>query len=65
MVAMAEEALLTVKEVASRLRVDEETVRRWLRTGRMRGIRPGGARADYRIPDSELRRMLTGLPPAD
>jgi excisionase family DNA binding protein len=46
-----------VPEVAERLRVDPETVRRWLRAGKLRGMllsQQGG----YRISDSELQRFI-------
>ena len=55
---MADETLLTVQEVAERLRVNPETVRRWLRQRRLRGALLGGDRAGYRIPESELERFL-------
>ncbi len=62
---MNDEPLLTVPEVAQRLRVTAETVRRWLRAGRLRGARISDA-AGYRIPRSEVARLLRelGLPPA-
>jgi excisionase family DNA binding protein len=50
--------LLTVQEVAARLRVNPETVRRWLRQGKLQGVMLGGDRAGYRIAESELRRLL-------
>jgi excisionase family DNA binding protein len=50
---------LTVPEAALRLRVNVDTVRRWLRTGRLRGVKPGGDRSGYRIASSELDRLLT------
>jgi excisionase family DNA binding protein len=31
--------LLTIKEVSTELKVDEETVRRWLFTGKLKGIK--------------------------
>jgi excisionase family DNA binding protein len=52
--------VLTVPEVAERLRLNEETVRRWLRTGKLRGNRLGGTKAGYRIPESEVERVLRG-----
>jgi excisionase family DNA binding protein len=52
------ERLLTVREVAERLRSAPETVRRWLRQGKLRGFRPGGTKLGYRIPESELERFL-------
>lgn len=42
---------LTVEETARRLKVDEETVRRWLREGTLRGLKFGRV---WRIPESEL-----------
>jgi excisionase family DNA binding protein len=49
---------LTVPEVAEQLRVAEETVRRWLRIGKLKGKRLGGTKAGYRIPQSEVDRLL-------
>jgi excisionase family DNA binding protein len=57
---MDDDRLLTVQEVAERLRVNAETVRRWLRQGRLHGMMPGGDRAGYRIRESELRRFMAG-----
>lgn len=50
------EELLTVQEVASHLRVDDTTVRRWVKTGALAAITlPGrGKRAGYRIKRSVL-----------
>jgi excisionase family DNA binding protein len=55
---MNEQRLLTVREVADRLRSSPETVRRWLRQGKLRGFRPGGTRLGYRVSESELQRFL-------
>jgi excisionase family DNA binding protein len=55
---MNEERLLTVREVADRLRASPETVRRWLRQGKLRGFRPGGTKLGYRVPQTELQRFL-------
>lgn len=52
-------ALLTVREFAAALRVHHKTVHRWIEAGTVASIRPG---RDYRIPASELRRVLA-LPP--
>jgi excisionase family DNA binding protein len=54
---MANEELLTVVEVASRLRVTEETVREWLRRQTLSGYNFGG-RTGWRIPASEIGRLL-------
>jgi excisionase family DNA binding protein len=55
---MNEQRLLTVREVAERLRSSPETVRRWLRQGKLRGFRPGGTILGYRVPEGELQRFL-------
>jgi excisionase family DNA binding protein len=52
------EQLLKVDEVADRLRVNPETVRRMLRRGRLRGSMPAGIRGGWRIPASEVDRLL-------
>jgi excisionase family DNA binding protein len=58
---MAEaEPMLTVEEVAKRIRTSEATVRRWLREKKLRGVRPGGTRLGWRIPASEVERLLSG-----
>ncbi len=67
---MDDERFLTVPEVAEGLRMNPETIRVWLRDGRLRGVRPGGKRAGWRIPESEVRRILGGTrhddtPPGD
>ena len=61
---MNDQRLLTVREVAERVRSSPETVRRWLRQGKLRGFRPGGSKLGYRVPESELQRFLD-LSPAD
>lgn len=58
MVTMVDEPLLTVKEVAARLRVSEWAVTNWLRTGELKGWRLGGKRAGWRIRESEFRRFV-------
>lgn len=55
---MNESPFLTVDEVAQRVRTTPETVRRWLRQGRLRGVRPGGMRLGWRVSEGELRRFL-------
>lgn len=53
---MADE-LLTVKEVAERLKVKPVTVQRWLRAGRMRGTVLSD-RMGWRVHASEVDRLL-------
>lgn len=48
---------MTAAEVAAVFRVKVATVRRWLRTGKLRGT-PLSGRAGWRIPRSEVRRLL-------
>jgi excisionase family DNA binding protein len=59
---MAAERLLTVAEVAERVRANPQTVRLWLRTGRLKGVRPGGTKLGWRIPQGEVERLLSGGP---
>ena len=55
---MTDEELLTVDEVARRLKLHPETVRRWIRAGKLRAIRLGSDRAGLRIRASEVQRLL-------
>ena len=55
---MAEDELLTVPEVARRLRLNPETVRRWLRQGKIKGSLMGGDRGGWRVAASEVERFL-------
>lgn len=55
---MTDERLLTVNEVAERLRVDPETVRRMLRAGRLHGSIPVSKRSGWRVPESEIARVI-------
>jgi excisionase family DNA binding protein len=54
------EDLLTVQEVAKRLRVDASTVRRWIRKGTLRAVAlpASGPYQAYRVETSALREML-------
>ena len=59
------EELLTVREVARRLRVDDTTVRRWIKSGALEAITlpHRGKRQAYRIKKSTLDILLsTSLP---
>lgn len=56
-----DERLFTPGEVAALFRVDPKTVTRWAAAGRIASIRtPGGHR---RFRESEVKRLLEGLPP--
>jgi excisionase family DNA binding protein len=56
--------LLTVEEIAARVKVTPETVRRWLRTRRLRGMRLSD-KAGWRVRASELERFLDSLEAGD
>ena len=51
------ERLHTIREVADGLRVHVETVRRWIRDGRLPATKLGD-RSGYRIADADLRRFM-------
>jgi excisionase family DNA binding protein len=55
---VSEERLLTVPEVAERLRVNPESVRRWIRSGRLKGVLFGGTKTGYRVAESDLKRFI-------
>lgn len=46
---------LTLSEVAGLMGVSERTVRRWIKSGKLRAYKPG---RDYRIPESSLRTFV-------
>ena len=55
---MSMERLLKVKEAALILNVDRRTIWKWIKEGRIKAIRlPSGS---YRIPESEVIRIITG-----
>ncbi len=49
-----DEPMLTVKQVARRMSVDEATVRRWIQAGTLRAVNLGRIRPEYRIRPSDL-----------
>ena len=55
------EDLLTVREVARRLRVDDTTVRRWIKSGALEAITlpHRGKRQAYRIKKATLDGLLS------
>lgn len=55
---MANERPLTVREVATRLRVREDEVAEWLRSGRLRGTQDG---AEWRITEADLEGFIQRL----
>jgi excisionase family DNA binding protein len=58
MSAVTSERLFSSREVASRVGVSLSTVQHWVRVGRLRAVRIGD-QGRYRIPESELRRLLS------
>jgi excisionase family DNA binding protein len=56
---MIEEKWLTVGEIATTLRVNEQTVRRWLRAGELRGVNFGG-KVGYRIRAHDYQAFIEG-----
>jgi excisionase family DNA binding protein len=60
---MATERLMTLAEVADHLRLNVETVRRYVRSGKLHAIRLGGGRAGYRVSSEEVRRLESGAKP--
>ncbi len=57
---IAREEWLTVPQVAERLGVSEETVRRWIRAGELPVLDLGGPKAGYRIREADLEEFLQG-----
>lgn len=59
--AQGNEELLTVHEVAQQLRVDDTTVRRWIKNGVLEAVAlpHKGLRQAYRIRKSTLDALLT------
>ena len=49
---------LTVEQVAATLQVHPESVRRWIRAGRLPAAQLGGRRIGYRIDERDLRRFF-------
>jgi excisionase family DNA binding protein len=54
---MPDDTLYTVEEVAARLGVHPDTVRRWIKSGELRAINLGG-RAGYRITEQAYKQFL-------
>ena len=59
--AMQQEQWLTVAQIADRLQVHHETVRRWLRDGRLLGRNFGG-KSGYRVREKDLEAFLAEDP---
>jgi excisionase family DNA binding protein len=58
-----DERWYTVEQIAATLQVHEQTVRRWLREGALRG-RSFGGKTGWRVRESDLRAFLDTDPSA-
>lgn len=58
--AHVSDELLTVREIAQALRVDDTTVRRWIKNGVLEAVElpHAGNRCAYRIKRETLERLL-------
>ncbi len=59
---MGEERWLTVAEIADRLKVHPQTVRRWLRAKQLPG-RALGRKAGWRVRERDLETFMRGEQP--
>jgi excisionase family DNA binding protein len=53
------ERFITVQDAAEQLQVHPQTVRVWLRDRKLKGRLIGGRKSGYRIPASEIQRLLS------
>lgn len=58
---MAGTELITVSQAAEALSASTQTIRNWVRSGRLRGVRVGNR---FLIPHGEIERMLGDFPAA-
>jgi excisionase family DNA binding protein len=61
--AVTPDRLLTPEQVADRLSLSVLTVRAWLRSGRLPGVKPGGR--VWRVRESDLDAYIRGLSRGD
>lgn len=61
-----QDVLLTVREVARQLRVDDTTVRRWILSGVLEAVvlPHHSKRCSYRIKRTTMERLLNAPPPS-
>lgn len=52
------ERFITVQDAAEQLQVHAQTIRAWLRQGKLKGSLIGGSKSGYRIPQGEIDRLL-------
>ena len=58
---MAGTELITVSQAAEALSASTQTIRNWIRSGRLRGVRVGNR---FLVPGGEIERMLADFPAA-
>lgn len=49
---------MTVDDVAERLKVNAETVRRWIRSGKLEVLQVGGNKGGYRVHPDALDKFI-------
>jgi excisionase family DNA binding protein len=54
--------VLTIKEAAVRLKLKADTVRNWVKAGKLKGVKLGRV---WRVDAEDLERMLRGEPTAE
>jgi excisionase family DNA binding protein len=52
---MQQEEYLSIKDIAQQLKMDEKTIRRWIKSGQLPAIELGGK---YRVTRSDLTAFL-------
>jgi excisionase family DNA binding protein len=55
---VVDDPLLTVEEVAQLFRVSEVTIRRWIEAKKIKHVVRVTKRSGYRIPKSEVERLI-------
>jgi excisionase family DNA binding protein len=53
--------LYTTTEVAKMFGVSVHTVRHWLTSGKIKGVKPGGPTGDWRVQSQEIERYANVL----
>jgi len=56
-VTESDSELWTVDQVADYLQLSPETIRRWVRDGKLPAVKLGSNRAGFRIHESEVRKI--------
>ncbi len=59
--SQSQEPMLTVRQVADRMNVDEKTVRKWIQTGLLRALNIGRIRPEYRIRPSDFDEFMQNI----